>query len=560
ERGSTEHGNANVAVHRFIASAGAIGLFLTSFAVPISVSAEVRSIMFPVGGPSVFRDDFNEPRGTDGTREHLGIDIIADKMTPVVSAVDGEVSYAVTPEASWGYSISIRDADGYSYRYLHLNNDTPGTDDGNGGETNAYAPGIRRGVRVVKGQLIGWVGDSGNAENTVSHLHFEIRGLSRTVINPYESLRSVSSGDMAVFTQDISISKLVIAIPKDYILIKYANDPAIFLLSKNIKYRILNTGTLNALGKSASDARVIPDNEQYPTGSSISIASTIATDHASTGAEGAGLIDLSLELSEGSRGPAVVELQTTLKVLGYFTSAVTDYFGPITKDAVIKFQIAKGLDPIGVVGPQTRVALSLTYIPFASQAIGTALVPAAGLFIELHEGMSGEAVRQLQTALKNLGLFTYAVTGYFGPITKVAVIKFQIAKGLDPVGVVGPKTRTALGLTGTSIAVVPIPQVGLPIVQSGMMFRLYDSAVTVIGSVNPNGSATTDWFEYGETQALGTRTASRAIGAGSVSTSTAFYVTGLYPNTTYYIRLNAENKFGVAKNTTYNFEASDGQN
>lgn len=59
---------------------------------------------------------------------------------------------------------------------------------GLGGPVYAYAPTIRRGARVSAGQLIGWVGDSGNAENVGSHLHFEIHLPSGEAINSYESL------------------------------------------------------------------------------------------------------------------------------------------------------------------------------------------------------------------------------------------------------------------------------------------------------------------------------------------------------------------------------------
>ena len=157
---------------------------------PYSLSAQVvRPIEFPVNGPNNFRHDFGEPRG-GGTRAHKGIDIIAAKMTPLVSTVNGTVDYIISPEASWGYEIAIRDADGFQYLYYHMNNDTPSTDDGRGGEANAYASGLVRGQAVVKGQLLGWVGDSGNAENTVSHLHFEIHDSSGQAIDPYESLVS----------------------------------------------------------------------------------------------------------------------------------------------------------------------------------------------------------------------------------------------------------------------------------------------------------------------------------------------------------------------------------
>ncbi len=155
-------------------------------------AATVRPIQFPVDGKHSFRNDFAEPRA-GGAREHLGIDIIADKMTPVVAAIDGRVTYLASPQASWGYSITIRDNEGYQYRYLHLNNDTPGTDDGAGGEKYAYADGLRRGSTVTKGQVIGWVGDSGNAESTTAHLHFEMREPDRTPINAYDSLKAADT-------------------------------------------------------------------------------------------------------------------------------------------------------------------------------------------------------------------------------------------------------------------------------------------------------------------------------------------------------------------------------
>jgi hypothetical protein len=56
--------------------------------------------------------------------------------------------------------------------YIHLDNDTAGTDDGLGW---GIADGIVEGTAVEAGQLIGWLGDSGNAEDSVPHLHFELR-------------------------------------------------------------------------------------------------------------------------------------------------------------------------------------------------------------------------------------------------------------------------------------------------------------------------------------------------------------------------------------------------
>jgi len=112
---------------------------------------------------------------------------MANKRQGVVSATDGTVQYVTWWEGA-GYSVRIKATDGYTYNYYHLNNDTPGTDDGKGGEMHAFAPDIHPGNPVKAGQLIGWVGDSGNAENTPPHLHFEMIEPNGKVVNPYTSL------------------------------------------------------------------------------------------------------------------------------------------------------------------------------------------------------------------------------------------------------------------------------------------------------------------------------------------------------------------------------------
>lgn len=145
----------------------------------------VRSIVFPTEHDVTFTDDFGDARSGHA---HEGNDLMGEKMMPLYAAVNGRVDDIVDPEASWGYAVVLRDAEGYTYHYLHINDDTPGTDDGNGGTEHAYAPGIRRGASVTKGQLIGWMGDSGNAETAGAHLHFEIREPDQTAINPYQSL------------------------------------------------------------------------------------------------------------------------------------------------------------------------------------------------------------------------------------------------------------------------------------------------------------------------------------------------------------------------------------
>lgn len=137
---------------------------------------QVVDLTFPVSGPSSYGHDYHAARG-GGTRRHQATDIFAAKLQHVHAAVGGEVIRITgidEPMPSWGYQIVIRGDDGLEYGYVHLNNDSPGTDDGLGGPGLAYAPGIRKGVRVERGQWIAFVGDSGNAETTPPHLHFEI--------------------------------------------------------------------------------------------------------------------------------------------------------------------------------------------------------------------------------------------------------------------------------------------------------------------------------------------------------------------------------------------------
>lgn len=163
--------------------------------------AKAAQYIFPVLGSSSFSNDFNAYRGNTYNGRHNAIDIIANKHQKIVAAASGTIVYVTYPEPSWGNAVIIKSTGGYCYWYLHMNNDTPGTDNGRGGAMKAFAPDMKIGNPVKAGQLLGWVGDSGSSENTVSHLHFEVlkarsngtcdlSGRGTTHINPYNSLRS----------------------------------------------------------------------------------------------------------------------------------------------------------------------------------------------------------------------------------------------------------------------------------------------------------------------------------------------------------------------------------
>lgn len=140
-------------------------------------------IVFPVVGEHSFRNDFGAPRD-GGRRQHMGVDIFADKLTPVVAVADGTVELMGIGRLAGQY-IALRHDNGWRSMYMHLNNDTPGTDDG---LAIGFARGLREGMHVTAGTLIGFVGDSGNAETTPPHLHFELHQPDGLKINPYQAL------------------------------------------------------------------------------------------------------------------------------------------------------------------------------------------------------------------------------------------------------------------------------------------------------------------------------------------------------------------------------------
>jgi putative cell wall-binding protein len=147
----------------------------------------VHPMTFPVAGKVTYTDTFLAPRSG---HLHEGQDLMGAKMTPLVAAVDGVVTTVTIPEPSYGYMLVITGDDGWSYHYLHINNDTPGTDDGIAPLEYVYAPGIAKGARVNAGQLVAYLGDSGNAESAGSHCHFELHDPTGSAVNAYASLQA----------------------------------------------------------------------------------------------------------------------------------------------------------------------------------------------------------------------------------------------------------------------------------------------------------------------------------------------------------------------------------
>ena len=130
-------------------------------------------LVFPVKGTSRFINDFAKPRS--GGRTHEGIDIFAERGTAVVAVDSGLLRFQ--QNALGGNAATIKTVDGYSYYYAHLDSyegDSPRT--------------------VAPGNVIGYVGDTGNAKGTSPHLHFQVSLKDEGTVNPYIELVRVKSG------------------------------------------------------------------------------------------------------------------------------------------------------------------------------------------------------------------------------------------------------------------------------------------------------------------------------------------------------------------------------
>ena len=142
----------------------------------------------PVAGirPDQLVDTYKQARG-GGSRVHDAIDIMADHGTPVVAAAPGRVEKLYFSKGGGGITAYVRSEDGqWLYYYAHLQD---------------YAPGLKEGQAIKRGDPIGRVGVTGNSNPDGPHLHFAINRMKRgqkwyhgTPINPYPLLAGKGGG------------------------------------------------------------------------------------------------------------------------------------------------------------------------------------------------------------------------------------------------------------------------------------------------------------------------------------------------------------------------------
>ena len=169
----------------------AVGLALLavshSHARVLAPSAAPKKLIFPVVGASHFTNDFGAARSQGS---HQGNDVLAPWRSPVVAVESGTVQLW-TASARAGCMLWLDGDSGTRYAYVHLNNDLTDQNDNKGGCVPgiAWAPTMVEGQRVVAGELLGYNGDSGDADGGSPHLHFELQVERGYSVSPYKWLR-----------------------------------------------------------------------------------------------------------------------------------------------------------------------------------------------------------------------------------------------------------------------------------------------------------------------------------------------------------------------------------
>jgi Peptidase family M23 len=173
---------------------------------PAARAQPPTTIVFPVLGPTTYMDDFGAARAGG---PHQGIDMMAPKRALALAAEAGKVKFW-THSATAGCMLYLYGASGTTYYYIHLNNDLTKRNDNKGKcvAGTAYAKGLKSGATVAAGQVVGYVGDSGDANGIHPHLHFELHPSGGKAVDPYQWLQSgqhllFASGRGTAFTLDL---------------------------------------------------------------------------------------------------------------------------------------------------------------------------------------------------------------------------------------------------------------------------------------------------------------------------------------------------------------------
>ncbi|KYG30604.1 peptidoglycan-binding protein [Alkalihalobacillus trypoxylicola] len=215
---------------------------------------------------------------------------------------------------------------------------------------------------------------------------------------------------------------------------------------------IVGPKTFSALGAKSSNSN--SNNSSSSSNSSNNSSQNVSSNVASNSI-----------LRNGSRGGAVTTLQNQLSSQGYYKISIDGIYGNGTAQAVRNFQKDHNLTVDGIAGPQTMNALankvggnssnsgssnSNSGSSNSNSGSSSNSNSSSSNSSILRVGVSGQAVTNLQSQLRSVGVFNQEPTGYYGKDTESAVRSFQRTHGLTADGIAGPKTFAKLNEVSTN--------------------------------------------------------------------------------------------------------------
>jgi peptidoglycan hydrolase-like protein with peptidoglycan-binding domain len=356
--------------------------------------------------------NFGDPRPNG--RTHEGLDIMAPLGTPIVSPTDAVV-VSVGYGASAGNYVYTANPGNERFAFMHMS------------EMSTLAVG----TKLSRGDLIGYVGNTGDASGGATHLHFEVRP-NNVPTDPYPRLT-------LAFSLSERMQFLTAALSKS------SNSD---LLASNVVANFSNT-LLQAQSQNLALPQVITTKL-----AALPFPGTAgANSDLSLGVQGAGVVTLQQFLIQANKGTAAIALSR---------AGPTGNFGSITQAALMEYQSASGISPNGLYDATTRAYIAahpntVTTLPTTPSVPVTSTSPLLFIAVnvptrDLKIGISGQDVIWLQQYLISMHIGTAAAalsnsgaTGYFGSITQAALIEYQTQAGIIPAsGYFGPLSRAYL--------------------------------------------------------------------------------------------------------------------
>lgn len=355
--------------------------------IPVLLGVELKNLT----------QNYGDPRG-GGTRKHEGLDIVAPDGTPIASPTDA-VIIRTGDGADSGLYVRTANPGGEAFVYMHL---------------SKIADNLEEGDEVKRGDIIGFVGNTGNASGGGAHLHFEIRedGESK---DPYPRLTEVFS-------------------------VEERKEGVVQALARGGDEDILDVLT------NAKSTPSKPDTESDSTATPAK--STIVY-----GANTSDIVALQKFLIAAEAGDSSTRLKNT---------GATGFFGPLTQAALREYQRKAKLEVTGVVDKDTYAVVfaqsnddTVAEVPEEEEP-DEEVAGTSTTFVftrNLDVGMEGEDVKALQVFLNTHG---YKLTNdgpgspgnettMFGGLTRAALARYQAAQSISPaVGYLGPITRAHL--------------------------------------------------------------------------------------------------------------------